>query len=196
MFTGLVEAAGQVLACRRTQGALEIDLDLGRLARDVREGDSIALDGCCLTVATLDRGVATFHLMGETLEKTWLARLQPDTWVNVERSLRVGDRLGGHFVTGHVDGVGRIAEIVAAPGQTTVWIELPPELFVLCVPKGSICLNGVSLTLIGLESPRVSVGLIPHTLGVTTLGRLRVDDLVNVEADVLGKWVQRLLPKP
>jgi riboflavin synthase len=193
MFTGIVEERRPVTGIHRADQALELRVDLGDLAEGVRIGDSLAIAGCCLTVAGLQGTEAAFHLMGETLGVTTLEGLAAGRLVNVERALRLGDRVGGHLVSGHVDGTGLVLEFAREPGQTTLAIEAPPGLADLLVAKGSIAVDGVSLTVIGVRGSVFSVGLIPHTLAVTTLGLLGAGDRVNLEADLFGKWVRRLL---
>jgi riboflavin synthase len=193
VFTGIVEAKRPVAAARAGEGSLHLEIDLGPFADGVRAGDSIAVRGCCLTVERLERGVASFHLMAETLGLTAFGALKSGSLVNIERSLRLGDRMGGHFVSGHVDGLGRVETVQLHPGQTDLTVRLPAGLADLTVPKGSIALDGVSLTIARLEDPLVTVSLIPHTLEVTTLGELRAGDPVHLEMDMIGKWVKRLL---
>ncbi len=194
MFTGIVEGRRPIFRADRRAGSLALEIDLGDLALGVKIGDSIAVGGCCLTVTALDAGRAAFHLMGETLGLTTFADLRPGAFVNVERSLRLGDRLGGHLVSGHVDGVGRVAALVPREGQTDLTIEVPERLVPLVIPKGSIAIDGVSLTLAAIDGRLVTVALIPHTLEVTTLGLLRAGDPVHLEMDMIGKWVRRLVP--
>ncbi len=194
MFTGIVEDRRQVVRADRSAGGLALGLDLGPLAEGVAVGDSIAVSGCCLTVEHLAEGVATFHLMDETLGLTTFGGVAVGDERNVERSLRVGDRLGGHFVSGHIDGVGDVAAVdLLNEGQTDISITLPGELSELVIPKGSIAIDGVSLTISGVGEGRAKVSLIPHTLAVTTLGSLVVGDRVHLEMDMIGKWVLRLV---
>lgn len=193
MFTGIVEGQRPIVAVRREGPSLKLTVDLQDLGEDLRVGDSISVRGCCLTTFHLEGSRASFHLMSETLGLTLFGTLQVGDRVNIERSLKVGDRMGGHFVSGHVDGLGLVTDVVAGPGQTDVTVELPPHLAKLIVPKGSIALDGVSLTLARLAGPRVTVALIPHTLEVTTLGALRPGDRLHLEMDMIGKWVRQLM---
>lgn len=194
MFTGIVEGRRRVVRAERHPGGLALDLDLRDLAEGVAVGDSVSVAGCCLTVETLTDGVATFHLMDETLGLTTFGTVAKGDERNVERSLRVGDRLGGHFVSGHVDGLGTVAAVeVLHEGQTDLTIALPEHLEKLIIPKGSIAIDGVSLTLSGIDGAHVTVSLIPHTLEVTSLGALRVGDHVHLEMDMIGKWVRQLV---
>jgi riboflavin synthase len=194
MFTGLVEHSCRVHAAELGPDGLRLAIDLDAVADGVALGDSIAVNGCCLTVAALSGKTATFHAGRETLELTSLATATaPGQRVNVERSLRVGQTLGGHFVSGHVDGTARVLAIAPEPSQTVMTFELPPRLAAQVVLKGSIAIDGVSLTVISVREGHVAVALIPHTLAVTTLGGRRPGDLVNVETDMLSKLVQHHL---
>ena len=195
MFTGIVESIGRIVDRHESGGALGLRIDLGAAAEGVRVGDSLCVRGCCLTVEAVDGGVARFHLMGETLRLTDFARLQIGDAVNLERALRVGDRLGGHLVSGHVDGVGDVLAVESLAAQTNLKLRLPPSVAQFTIPKGSITVDGVSLTLAELRDAEVTLCLIPHTLQATTLGALRVGDKVHLEADQVGKWMARLLPQ-
>lgn len=194
MFTGIVEGQRPVVRADHHDGGLTLGLDLGDLSDGVAVGDSIAVSGCCLTVEELKGSVARFHLMAETLGLTTFGETAVGQQRNVERSLQVGDRLGGHFVSGHIDGVGTVTGIAAEEGQTDLTISVPASLAELVIPKGSITIDGVSLTIAGIEGPEVTVCLIPHTLEVTSLGSLGVGGAVHLEMDMIGKWVQRLMP--
>ena len=193
MFTGLVEGACPIVEQQRGDGSLRLTLDLGSLADGVAMGDSIAVAGCCLTVDGLEGARASFHLMDETLGLTTFGARAKGGKLNVERSLRVGDRMGGHFLSGHVDGLGTVTELVELPGQLDMTIRMPERLSELTIPKGSIGIDGVSLTIARLQDDHVTVCLIPHTLEVTTLGDLEVGDHVHLEMDMIGKWVRRLV---
>jgi len=193
MFTGLIETIGRVVAAEPRGSPLRLRVDLGRAAEGVRPGDSINLSGACQTVADLDGPVAAFDSVAETLARTTLGGWRPGTPVNVERSLRPGDRLGGHFVAGHVDATGRVVENREGPGGWWLRIEAPEALLPEIAPKGSIAIDGVSLTVAALEPPVFSVALIPTTLRETTLGSLAAGDLVNLETDLLAKYVRRAI---
>ena len=195
MFTGIIEALCPVAALRR--GATwRLTVDLGELAEGAALGDSIALNGVCLTVAALSGTRASFDAIGETIARTALARLSEGERVNVERSLRVGDRLGGHFVAGHVDAVGTLRAKDQGPEQTLVRVAVPAELTALMALKGSVAVDGISLTLVDVEPDAFAVAIIPYTLVETTLGFKRPGDPVNVEADLLARYVARLLAQP
>ncbi|HOX37857.1 MAG TPA: riboflavin synthase [Candidatus Brocadiia bacterium] len=193
MFTGIIEAVRPVAAFQVRAGRGRLEIDLGALADGTRLGDSVAVDGACLTVSQLSGTVAAFDVASETLGKTTLGGLGPGSRVNCERSLRVGDRLGGHFVLGHVDGVGTIAKREDSPGQVTMSFHAAPPIAGMMVPKGSVAIDGISLTLVDVGRDGFSVALIPTTLAHTTLGSKGERDKVNVETDILGKWIKRLL---
>lgn len=189
MFTGIVEGTREVVGAERSNSGLKLEIDLGDLASGVSVGDSIAVNGCCLTVENLEGSVARFHIADESLGLTTLDEAESGVAVNIERSLKAGDPLGGHFVTGHVDGVGRILEIVAGESETCIKVSLPSALCRQVIHKGSVALDGVSLTLTEVAKDHVAVMLIPHTLEITTLGVRQVGDGLNVETDMIGKWV-------
>jgi riboflavin synthase len=188
MFTGIVEARGVV---RSANGRLQVEA--GAVAEDTTIGDSIAVNGVCLTVAELREGSLTFDLAGETLDRTTLGRLSAGDPVNLERPVTLLTRLGGHLVQGHVDGVGAVEHIEAGEGDTTMRISIPESLRPYLVEKGSIAVDGVSLTVATLEAESFTVALVPHTLAATTLGIIERGDLVNLEVDVLAKYVESLL---
>ncbi len=193
MFTGIVEKALPLMALAKRGAAARISLDLRELAEGVRLGDSIALNGVCLTVSGLSGAVAVFDAVEETLSRTTLGDLKAGDLVNVERSLRVGDRLGGHFVQGHVDGVGTVRR---REQQGTQWLfrfTVPQDLTALMIPKGSIAVDGISLTLVEVGAGDFSVAVIPHTFSLTTLGRKDAGARVNVECDMIGRYVAKLL---
>lgn len=189
MFTGLVEKLGTVVRVVDDPPGRRLVVDAGELAADARVGDSIAVNGCCLTAVSCRGSELGFDAGPETLAKTNLGRLVAGSGVNLERSLRVGDRLGGHFVSGHVDCQGQLAERRDDQEWSFLWFAIPPGLARQMASKGSIAVDGVSLTLIDVEPTRFRVMLIPHTLAVTTLGRLAVGDPVNLETDLLAKYV-------
>ncbi|MBX7102775.1 MAG: riboflavin synthase [Gemmataceae bacterium] len=193
MFTGLVEALGRV-ASLTDDGAggkrLVVDSDI---ARDAVLGESVSVNGCCLTVVEWTATSFTFEAGPETLARTNLGRLAPGSRVNLERALRLGDRLGGHLVTGHIDSVGTLAERVTSGEWQTVWFTGPVDLIRQLVPKGSVAVDGVSLTVCEVQPGRFSVMLIPHTLAATTLGLTPVGGAVNLETDLIGKHVAQWL---
>ena len=193
MFTGIIEGVARVKSVSRIKGGADtlFRVQLGRLGRGLKKGDSVSISGACLTVTKLTKGIAEFQLVAETVRRTALGTVQPNDKVNVERSLKVGERLEGHFVLGHVDGTGTVEEIIAKSNETTMWIRLDVELAKSVVPKGSVAVDGVSLTVVDVQGERISISLIPHTLKATTLGLRSKGDKVNIEADILGKYVAR-----
>lgn len=196
MFTGLVEGLGTITAVVSEPAGIRLTIEPPAemaAGESCALGDSVAINGCCLTVVGWEGGRWAFQAGTETLSKTSLGRLQADDMVNLERSLPVNGRLGGHFVQGHVDGVGTVDGIEREGDWISMWFRVPQVLTALMVPKGSVAVDGVSLTLVHVEAERFSIALIPHTLEVTTLGRRKVGDPVNIETDILGKYVQKLL---
>ncbi|HEX9897648.1 MAG TPA: riboflavin synthase [Candidatus Methylomirabilis sp.] len=193
MFTGIIEAIGTVQEFSRQGEGARVHIGAGPLAEGLRLGESIAVEGACLTVTALRRDGFAADLSVETLKRTTLGRLRAGARVNLERPLRLGDRLGGHLVTGHVDGVGQLAERVPQGDGEFIRIRFPRELGSLLVMKGSIAVDGISLTVAELSRDVFGVAIIPHTLEHTTLRNKRVGDPVNLEADLLGKHVARLL---
>jgi len=192
MFTGIIQGMGTVLRLsRRSEDALleiETEMDLG----DLRIGDSIAVNGACLTATTISRRGLTADVSAETLARTDLAFFQPGQRVNLEKALRVTDFLGGHIVLGHIDGLGKIQERSVKSGSVIFRIEIEPGLSRYLVPKGSVAVDGVSLTVNRCEENAFYVNMIPHTAGKTTLGYKKKGDWVNIETDILGKYVERL----
>lgn len=193
MFTGLVQAVGTVHGQRPGGGGSQLTVDLGALPGPVRIGDSIALSGVCCTVTALDGRLAAFDLSPETLRRTWLGRAAQGTRLNLEAALRAGDPLGGHLVQGHVDGVGEVAAAIDAAQGGELWARIPEGLRKYCVEKGSITLDGVSLTIAGERGDAVGIAVIPHTAQATTLGALRAGDPLHVEVDVIAKYVEKML---
>lgn len=193
MFTGLVEELGTVVEISDQGPGKRIVIDAGVIADDAELGASIANNGCCLTVVEIDGTKLAFDAGPETLRCTNIGRFTPGSRVNLERSLKAGDRLGGHFVTGHVDAVGHLDQRIDDQDWSTFWFRVPPTLTRQMASKGSIAVDGVSLTLVDVESERFSVALIPHTLQVTTIGSMAEGDPVNLETDLLAKYVQQQL---
>jgi riboflavin synthase len=192
MFSGIVEALGEVVELRSEPPGCRLVVREKQIAAQTSVADSISINGCCLTV--VERGDETmgFQAGPETLARTNLGELKPGSRVNLERALAVGDRLGGHFVSGHVDGVGCLLERHDHGEWSTFWFQVPRQLSRQMASKGSVAVDGVSLTIVESEPERFSVALIPYTLAVTTLGPLRVGGKVNLETDLLAKYVQRL----
>ena len=192
MFTGLVEAVGRVSAMQG-RAPLRLSIDSGLPTDAIAIGDSIAIDGCCLTVVERAGQVLSFEAATETLERTTLGQLHVGERVNLERALKVGDHLGGHWVAGHVDGVGRVVSREQRGSAVYYTVEAPQEVAPFVAPRGSVCLAGISLTVTSVEGDCFDVAVIPHTLGVTTLGDMSVGAKVNVEADLIARYVGRLL---
>ena len=193
MFTGLVQSLGKVRTLEVDgQGGVRLRVD-DAMAVSLQLGESIAVNGCCLSVVSMDESSFEFQVGPETLARTSLGGLVSGSRVNLERALRMGDSLGGHFVSGHVDAVGTLRERMTSGEWQTVWFDCPVSLDDLMVTKGSICVDGVSLTLVDVIKGSFSVMLIPHTLASTTLGFLNVDDAVNLEADLLAKHIRKLM---
>jgi len=193
MFTGLIEALGKVIQTEAEGPGRRLVLSVPKPVSDTSVGDSMAINGACLTVVEQAGEGFHFQVGPETLLRTNLGELKPKDAVNLERPLAVTDRLDGHFVQGHVDGLGSIAERVRQGDWELVWFSCPPELTAQMVPKGSVAVDGVSLTLVQVRADRFSVALIPHTLTHTTLGFKGPGDSVNIETDILAKYVQKLL---
>lgn len=196
VFSGLVECMGIVRACTPRPGAgVELRIESELIAADAKLGDSICVNGCCLTVVAIDPAakVLVFEAGSETLSKVNAADWSEGKRVNLERSLKMGDRIGGHLVTGHVDAVGSVEKRTNEGDWSTFWFRAPAALMRQMAPKGSIAVDGVSLTLVEVHDETFSVALIPHTLGATTLGAKQVGDRVNLETDVLAKYVERQL---
>jgi riboflavin synthase len=196
MFTGLVEAMGVVERVQPEPPGVRLAIRQPEILGEATLGESIAINGCCLTVVAAGEGTAEFEAGAETLSRTNLGRLRAGDYVNLERSLKVGQRLGGHLVTGHIDSLGWLDGRATEGGWATYWFRVPPPLTRQMASKGSIAVDGVSLTLVVVERERFSVALIPHTLQATTLGRLQEGDPVNVETDILAKYVEQQLRPP
>lgn len=194
MFTGIVEELGHVRGVTPNAGGSRIEIECKAVLEDAEIGDSIAVNGCCLTVVELSDNWWVADAQVETLDRTTLGQLAVDDPVNLERPVRLADRLGGHIVQGHVDDVGRVCtREELADGSTRLTIEMPSRLLRYVVEKGSVTVDGVSLTIASLDQAGFSVALIPHTLSVTTLGVRMPGDQVNLEVDVLAKYLERLV---
>lgn len=195
MFTGIVEAVGSVRTLRRQGAKAELVIEAPALVAGTRVGDSIAVNGACLTVTEVEERALHFEAVAETLERSALGALSEGGAVNLERALRADGRFDGHIVQGHVDGTGRVRELHREGGDVRLFVDCEASFAELLVEKGSVTIDGVSLTVVGVGAAGFDVALIPHTLAVTTLGRLSVGDAVNLEADVLGKYVKRYLER-
>lgn len=193
MFTGLVEEVGQLEAITGSEQACRLVIRAKKVLEDVQLGDSIAVNGICLTVTSHTSTRFSVDVMPETLNKTNIGRLRAGQRVNLERAMRLGDRFGGHIVSGHVDGTGEILSRQPHANAVLFRIGAGPDVLKYVIPRGSICIDGISLTVVNVEEGSFSVSIIPHTLAQTSLQERRPGDLVNLEADVIGKYVERLL---
>jgi riboflavin synthase len=191
MFTGIIETVAEIEAVQPEEPGRRLILRAGSLAADAAVGESVAVNGCCLTVVARDPLRLEFQAGPETLARTNLGSFKAGEAVNLERSLRMHDRLGGHLVSGHIDGIGTVDERRDEGQWSTFWIRVPAPLTRQMAAKGSVAVDGVSLTLVAVEDERFSVQLIPHTLAVTTLGGRQRGDRVNIETDLLAKYVER-----
>lgn len=193
MFTGIVEELGEVVGWEDLDDSARITVRGPVVTSDAKHGDSIAVNGVCLTVVDVVDGAFTADVMRESLDRSSLGALTVGSAVNLERAVRMQDRLGGHLVQGHVDGTGRILALTPHERWTVVRVSLPPELDRYVVEKGSVTVDGISLTVSASETGWLEVSLIPTTLSLTTLGRKDVGDLVNLEVDITAKYVEKLL---
>jgi riboflavin synthase len=193
MFTGLIEAVCRVTSARQGAGSMRLTVDLGALADGVTTGESIAVNGTCLTVTSIEGTRADFDVSGETLTISTLGRLTASAPVNIEKALRPTDRLGGHIVQGHVDGIATIKAINKAGQFAEFNFEAQSSLLDTMVPKGSVAVNGISLTIAKLDRDGFSVAVIPETLDRTTLGSARIGDKVNIETDIIAKMIKKQL---
>jgi riboflavin synthase len=195
VFTGIVKELGVVVSSEEAAGGRALLVRAPETAARAGVGDSVAIAGCCLTATEIRGDVIAFHAVPETIARTTLGSLAPDDRVNIEAALRAGDELGGHYVQGHVDAVGRIQSVEAEGEGLRVFVEAPDDVLRYCVEKGSITVDGVSLTVAELAHDAFAVALVPHTLAATTLSALEPGQDVNLEADVLAKYVERLIAR-
>ncbi|WP_206886204.1 riboflavin synthase [Alicyclobacillus mali (ex Roth et al. 2021)] len=193
MFTGLVEGTARLAAVSRHTGGATFTLEAPFLMDDLRVGDSVAVNGVCLTVETVGSGLFTATAVPETLRRTNLGGLQPGGRAHVERAMRAGGRFGGHIVTGHIDGIGHVTDVYPDGEARVLVIRVDPSLARYMVDKGSVAVDGVSLTIMRAEKDRFSVSIIPHTQAVTRFGEICAGETVNIECDVIAKYVERLL---
>ena len=192
MFTGIIEGLGNIVRFDKkttNRSAAKMKIKLGKIAKGLKIGDSVAINGVCLTAVNISKDVAEFEMVGETIKKTNLGSLKSGNKVNIERSLRVGERLEGHFVLGHVDGVGIISKMKKQPNQIKIWTKVPKELSKYIIKKGSVTVDGISLTVVDVFKDQFSVSIIPHTMKITNLSYKKVGDKVNIETDILGKYI-------
>lgn len=193
MFTGIIETVGKVSGIEQGSQSARLTVTCGRIAEDVALGDSVSVNGVCLTVTQIAAPRVSFDAVYETLRKSTLAGLSVGDAVNLERAVPVGGRLGGHVVQGHVDGTGRVASIRPIGDSWFVYIDASPDLMRYIVTKGSVAVNGISLTVAESEDRTFALSIIPHTWENTTLQHLRAGDAVNIETDILGKYVEKML---
>src|SRR5215211_3880639 len=195
MFTGIVRERGTLVSVEDAEGGVRLGVDAPLTAGAASVGDSISVSGVCLTAVDVSDGQVAFDVVPETLVRTTLGAATAGTEVNIEPALRAGEPLGGHYVQGHVDGVGSVREVSREGEALRVTFEAPRELLRYCVVKGSVAVDGVSLTIAALDDDAFAVAVVPHTLEVTTLGTLAIGDRVNLEVDVLAKYVERLVAR-
>lgn len=202
MFTGIIEGIARIKSIAKLENGkrpagMKMTVDLGRLGNGIKVGNSISINGTCLTVTKInDKHHADFEIIGETIRRTALGSLGIDDKVNVERCLRFGDRIEGHLVLGHIDGTGRIENVINLSDGKKIWIKLMnKKLLRYIVPKGSVTVDGVSLTVVDVKHDHFSVAIIPHTATVTTLGKRSKGDALNIEIDVVSRYINILQPK-
>lgn len=195
MFTGLIESICRVKSVSQSSSTMLLTIDLAEPADGTKTGDSIAINGACLTIAGLDGRFARFDVSAETLAKSNLGRLRPGSMANAERAIKADGRFGGHFVTGHIDGVATIKVINKQGEFADMKFAAPPELLEQMIPKGSVTVDGISLTIADMNETGFSVAIIPETLQKTTLGKAKVGDVVNIENDIIVKTIKKELKK-
>ena len=193
MFTGIVRERGRIVAVRPASGGAELRVEAPETAAQAKIGDSVSVSGACLTVTEVEGPEVAFQAVPETLARTTLADLDAGSEVNLELALRAGEPLGGHYVQGHVDAVGRVRSLEPEGEGARLWIEADPDVMRYCVEKGSVAVDGVSLTIAELDEQAFAVALAPHTLAATTLSTLEPGRRVNLEVDVLAKYVEKLI---
>ena len=191
MFTGIIEKVCTAKDIRRNASNMEISIDLSDLAEDVKLGDSVAINGTCLTAVKIQNNIITFELSSETIAKSSLANLKPNQKVNAERAMKLNDRLGGHIVQGHIDGIATIKSIADSGSFKDITFAANKELLDQMVTKGSVAIDGVSLTIAQMDNTTFKVAVIPQTLQETILGSAKVGDIVNIETDIIGKMVKK-----
>ena len=192
MFTGIITGTGKIKKIEKNtknQSAIKVLVDLGKNSRGLKIGQSVALNGVCLSATNISKNNCMFEMIDETMKKTDLGNLKVGSLINIERSLKVGERLEGHFVLGHVDGVAIITKIEQKPKEVKIWFKIPKKLTKYVVQKGSIALDGISLTVVDAKKSIASVCLIPHTVKITNFKTKEIGDKLNIETDVLGKYI-------
>lgn len=189
MFTGIIEEIGKVKSTNQQPNSLVLTIDAKKMLKDIHLGDSIAVNGVCLTVVSFTSSSFTVDVMPETVKATNIQSLQIGSPVNLERAMSANGRFGGHFVSGHVDGTGKIIRKHTKANAVYYDISVSEQISHYCIPKGSITIDGISLTIFGLEHNQVTISIIPHTLEQTTLGFKKENDIVNIENDLIGKYI-------
>ena len=192
MFTGIIEGVGKIEKITKNtknRSAFQMTVDLGKHAKGLKVGQSVSLNGVCLSATKISKNKCNFQMIDETIKKTNLGNLKAGAKVNIERSLKIGDRMEGHFVLGHIDGVGKIKKIEKKPKEIKIWFEVPKKLSKYVVKKGSIAIDGISLTVVDVIKNKASVCLIPHTMKITNFKFKKVGDKLNIETDILGKYI-------
>jgi riboflavin synthase len=195
MFTGIIEEIGHIKKIATKNQAMELSIGATKILEDVKLGDSIAINGVCLTVTDFSKDSFSVDVMPETFRATSMATLSVGSPLNLERALAIGDRLGGHFVTGHVDGVAKITQIMPIDNAVNYTLEMDSELIKHCIFRGSIAVDGISLTIFGVTDNNIQLSIIPHTVSHTILGSKKVGEKVNIECDMLSKHVANLIDK-
>jgi len=200
MFTGIIKGTGTIKSMtgskRTSSSDRRIRLELGSVGKGLKIGDSVSVNGTCLTVIFLKKTAAEFEIVKETMDRTTLGSFKDGDSVNIERSLKLSDRLEGHIVLGHVDGIGEISDVIKYPAEIKMWIRVKgKELMKYLVPKGSVTVDGISLTVVDVGKYKFSVALVPHTVSKTTIGTKVRGDTVNLEFDILSKYLANLIPK-
>ena len=193
MFTGIIAGTGKVTKLdqkTKNRSAIQMTVNLGKYAKGLKIGQSVAINGVCLSATKISRNKCVFEMIDETIKKTDLGNVNAGSIVNIERSLKVGDRLEGHFVLGHIDGVATITKIEKKPKEVKFWFKIPKKLTKYVVKKGSIALDGISLTVVDAKKDITSVCLIPQTIKVTNFKSKKVGDRLNIETDILGKYIK------
>jgi riboflavin synthase len=194
MFTGIIVGEGKVTKLNpkpKSRSAIQMTVDLGKYAKGLKIGQSVAINGVCLSATKISGKKCIFEMIDETTKKTDLGNVRTGSTVNIERSLKIGDRLEGHFVLGHIDGVATLTKIEKKPKEVKFWFKVPKKLVKYVVKKGSIALDGISLTVVDVKKDLVSVCLIPHTIKVTNFKSKKIGDKLNIETDILGKYIKK-----
>jgi riboflavin synthase len=192
MFTGIIEGLGKIEKINKktkNRSAITMTVNLGKHAKGLKTGQSVALNGVCLTVTKISKSKCDFEMIEETTKKTDLGNLTIGSHINIERSVKAGERMEGHFVLGHVDGVGTIKKIEKKPKEVKIWFQIPKNLSKFVIKKGSIAVDGISLTVVDKKNSIASVCLIPHTIKVTNFKSKKIGDKINIETDILGKYI-------